>query len=74
MIIRAQLVARVSRIRLAMPLAKPSTQNLAEPAALAESGSITPIVDKVFSFDNAAGAIRYLEAEHAPREGSIRFS
>ena len=74
MIIRAQLVARVSRIRLAMPLAKPSTQNLAELAALAESGSITPIVDKIFSFDNAAEAIRYLEVEHARAKVVIGFS
>ena len=74
MIIRAQLLARVSRIRLAMPLAKPSTQNLAELAALAESGSITPIVDKIFTFDNAAEAIRYLEVEHARAKVVIAFS
>jgi NADPH:quinone reductase-like Zn-dependent oxidoreductase len=65
MIIRAQLLARVSRIRLALPLAKPSTQNLSELAALVESRSISAIVDKSFAFDNAAAAIRYLEVEHA---------
>ena len=65
MIIRAQLLARVSRIRLALPLAKPSKQNLAELAALVEAGSVTPIVGKTFTFDNAAEAIRYLEVEHA---------
>ena len=48
-----------------LPLAKPSTQNLAELAALVESVSITPIVDKIFTFQNAAEAIRYLEVEHA---------
>ena len=74
MIIRAQLLARVSRIRLAQPLAKPSTQNLAEVAALVESGSITPIVDKTFTFDNAAEAIRYLEVEHARAKVVIDFS
>ena len=74
MIIRAQLLARVSRIRLALPLAKPSTQNLTELAALVESGSITPIVDKIFTFDNAAEAIRYLEVEHARAKVVISFS
>ena len=74
MIIRAQLLARVSRLRLALPLAKPSTQNLAELAALVESGSIRPIVDKVFTFDNAAEAIRYLEVEHARAKVIIGFS
>jgi hypothetical protein len=39
MIIRAQLLARVSRIRLALPLAKPSTQNLSELAALVDRQS-----------------------------------
>jgi NADPH:quinone reductase-like Zn-dependent oxidoreductase len=74
MIIRAQLLARVSRIRLALPLAKPSTQNLAELAALVESGSVAPIVDKIFTFDNAAEAIRYLEVEHARAKVVIGFS
>ena len=74
MIIRAQLLTRVSRIRLALPLAKPSTQNLAELAALVESGSVTPIVDKTFTFDNAAEAIRYLEVEHARAKVIIGFS
>ena len=74
MVIRAQLLARVLRLRLALPLAKPSTQNLAELAALVESGSVAPIVDKIFSFDNAAEAIRYLEVEHARAKVIIGFS
>ena len=73
MVIRAQLLARVLRLRLALPLAKPSTQNLVELAALVESGSVAPIVDKIFSFDNAAEAIRYLEVEHARGKVVIGF-
>jgi NADPH:quinone reductase-like Zn-dependent oxidoreductase len=74
MIIRAQLLARVSRLRLALPLAKPSTQNLSEIAALVESGSITPVVDKTFAFENAAEAIRYVEVEHARAKVVVDFS
>jgi NADPH:quinone reductase-like Zn-dependent oxidoreductase len=74
MIIRAQLMARVSRVRLVIPEAKPSTQNLTELAALVESGSITPIVDKTFAFEEAAEAIRYLEVEHARAKVVIAFS
>jgi NADPH:quinone reductase-like Zn-dependent oxidoreductase len=74
LMIRAQLVARVSRLRLVIPEAKPSTQNLAELAALVESGSITPIVDKTFAFENATEAIRYLEVEHARAKVVIAFS
>jgi len=74
LMIRAQLMARMSRLRLVMPEAKPSTQNLAELAALVESGSVTPIVDKTFAFENAAEAIRYLEMEHARAKVVIAFS
>jgi NADPH:quinone reductase-like Zn-dependent oxidoreductase len=72
--IRAGLVARVLRFRLVIPDAKPSTQKLAELAALVESGSVTPIVDKTFAFENAAEAIRYLEVEHARAKVVIAFS
>jgi hypothetical protein len=71
--IRAHLVVRVSRLRLVIPEAKPSTQNLSELAALVESGS-TPIVDKTFAFENATEAIRYLEVEHARAKVVIAFS
>jgi NADPH:quinone reductase-like Zn-dependent oxidoreductase len=74
MIIRAQLMARVSRVRLVIPEAKPSTQNLTELAELVESGSVTPIVDKTFTFEEAAEAIRYLEVEHARAKVVIAFS
>jgi NADPH:quinone reductase-like Zn-dependent oxidoreductase len=74
LIIRAQLVGRVSRLRLVIPEAKPSTQNLAELAALVESGLVTPIVDKTFAFENAAEAIRYLEVEHARAKVVITVS
>ena len=74
MLIRAQLLARVSRVRLVVPDAKPSAQNLAELAALVESRSVIPIVDKTFTFENAAEAIRYLEVEHARAKVVITFS
>jgi NADPH:quinone reductase-like Zn-dependent oxidoreductase len=74
LLIRAQLMARVSRVRLLMPEAKPSRQNLAELAGLVESGSITPIVDKTFAFEDAAEAIRYLEVEHARAKVVIAVS
>ena len=74
LMIRAQLVARVSRVRLVIPVAKPSTQNLVELAALVESGLVTPIVDKTFAFENAAEAIRYLEVEHARGKVVVAFS
>jgi NADPH:quinone reductase-like Zn-dependent oxidoreductase len=73
-LIRAPLWARVSRVRLVIPDAQPSTQNLAELAALVESGSVTPIVDKTFALEDAAEAIRYLEVEHARAKVVIAVS
>ena len=74
MLIRAPLWARVSRVRLVIPEAQPSTQILSELAALVESGSVTPIVDKTFAFEDAAEAIRYLEVEHARAKVVIAFT
>ena len=74
MLIRAPLWARVSRVRLVIPDAQPSTQNLAELASMVESGSVTPIVDKTFPFEDAAEAIRYLEVEHARAKVVIAVS
>jgi NADPH:quinone reductase-like Zn-dependent oxidoreductase len=64
----------VSRVRLVIPQAQPSTQNLKDLAALVESGSVTPIVDKTFAFEIAAEAIRYLEVEHARAKVVIAVS
>jgi NADPH:quinone reductase-like Zn-dependent oxidoreductase len=65
LLIRAQLAARMPGPRIAIPLAKPTTEQLEELAALLTSGSVTPIIDRVYDFNHAADAIRYLETEHA---------
>jgi NADPH:quinone reductase-like Zn-dependent oxidoreductase len=64
LLIRAQLVARLSRLRLATPQARPSSKNLDELAELLRSGAFTPVVDRTFAFEDAPEAIRYLETEH----------
>ena len=65
LLIRAQLAARIPGPRIAIPLAKSTTEQLEELAALLTSGSLTPIIDRAFDLDHAADAIRYLETEHA---------
>ena len=65
MLVRAQLVSRVSSARIRTPTATPSQQNLNELAELAASGAFTPIVDRTYPFEAAADAIRYLETDHA---------
>ncbi|OEV09592.1 NAD(P)-dependent alcohol dehydrogenase [Streptomyces nanshensis] len=65
LLIRGQLLARLTRLRLTVPEAKPSARNLGELSALAEAGTLTPAVDRVFPLKDAAEAIRYMETEHA---------
>jgi NADPH:quinone reductase-like Zn-dependent oxidoreductase len=62
---RAKLVGALSRLRVVVPLAKPSTENLMELAELVKTGSLTPVVDRTFQFEDAPQAIKYLEVEHA---------
>jgi NADPH:quinone reductase-like Zn-dependent oxidoreductase len=62
---RAKLVGALSRLRVVIPLAEPSAENLTELAELVKSGSLTPVVDRTFTFEDAPQAIRYLEVEHA---------
>jgi NADPH:quinone reductase-like Zn-dependent oxidoreductase len=70
---RAALVGKLSRLRLAVPIARPSTAALAEIAGLVESRAITPVVDRSFAFADAAEAIRYLEVEHASAKVIVTF-
>jgi NADPH:quinone reductase-like Zn-dependent oxidoreductase len=65
MLIRAPFAAKLLRIKIAIPEAKPSPKNLAELSGLAVSGTIHSVVEKAFPFESAADAIRHLESEHA---------
>ncbi|NLU75291.1 NAD(P)-dependent alcohol dehydrogenase [Streptomyces sp. HNM0575] len=65
LLIRGQLLARLTRLRLIVPEAEPSARNLGELSALVGSGSLTPVVDRVFPLKDAAEAVRYMEVEHA---------
>jgi len=65
LIIRAQLLSRFVRHRVIVLTAKPSKKNLATLRTLAEAGQVTAIIDRTYSLDEAAKAIRYLEVEHA---------
>ena len=65
LIIRAQLLSRFVRHRLVVLTAKPSQENLATLRELVEAGKVTPLIDRTYPLDEAAGAIRHLEVEHA---------
>lgn len=60
--IRAMALSVVSRRRLAMVMAKETGVDLDELRTLIEAGQVTPAVDSVFALEDAADAMRRLEA------------
>jgi len=64
MMVEAKLTARLTRLRVSTPLAKPSSSSLDELAGLWQSGAFTPVIDRTFPFHSAPEAIRYMETEH----------
>ncbi|MGW5636209.1 NAD(P)-dependent alcohol dehydrogenase [Streptomyces sp. NPDC003832] len=63
--IRRRLAAPFARQRLLELPAHQSRENLAALKELAESGRLTPVVERTYPLSEAAEAIRYLEVEHA---------
>ncbi len=65
LMIRGRALSRFVGQRLVLLTAKQSQDNLATLRELAESGKITPVIDRTYPLAAAADAIRYLETEHA---------
>ena len=63
--LRSQLLSRFVRHRLLTLPSRPSKENLAALRELAESGKLTPVIDRTYPLSEAPEAIRYLEVEHA---------
>ncbi|MEU9137742.1 NAD(P)-dependent alcohol dehydrogenase [Streptomyces sp. NPDC048404] len=62
---RGQVMSRFARHRLHVLTATPSRENLAALRELADSGKLTPVIDRTYPLSEAPEAIRYLEGEHA---------
>jgi NADPH:quinone reductase-like Zn-dependent oxidoreductase len=65
LILKGQLLSRFVRYRLHILTATPCQANLATLRELAESGMVTPVIDRTYPLSEAPEAIRYLEVEHA---------
>ncbi len=65
LILRAQLLSPLIRHRLRVLTARLNRQNLATLRELAESGKLTPVIDRTYPLPEVPDAIRYLEVEHA---------
>jgi NADPH:quinone reductase-like Zn-dependent oxidoreductase len=59
------LASRLGRQRVSMLVAKIRSDDLELIAKLADEGKLTPVIDRAYSLDDAAEAVRYLEAGHA---------
>ena len=64
-LVRAQLVKGRRGPSISTPLASPRREGLDDLASWLASGALTPVIDRVFGFDDAAAAVRYLETDHA---------
>ncbi|MCR3752626.1 NAD(P)-dependent alcohol dehydrogenase [Lentzea californiensis] len=65
LIIQGKLLASFSRQRLVVLEAKPSRDNLAALAELAQSGQLVPVIERTYPLTDVADAIRHVESEHA---------
>ncbi|MGW0366237.1 NAD(P)-dependent alcohol dehydrogenase [Streptomyces sp. NPDC002990] len=65
LLIRGRALSPSMRQRLLVLTATPSGENLAALRELAESGTLSPAIDRTYPLDEAPAAIRYLEVEHA---------
>ena len=65
LIVKAQLLSPLVRQRLRLLTAQPSGRNLATLREFAESGKLTPVIDRTYALPEVPDAIRYVEAEHA---------
>ena len=65
LILSAKLRAPFTRDRVVLLSAVPSRANLATLRDLAETGALTPVIDRTYPLAEVPAAIRYLETEHA---------
>ncbi|MFD9219117.1 NAD(P)-dependent alcohol dehydrogenase [Streptomyces sp. NPDC060064] len=65
LLIRGQALSPFVRHRLLALTESPGRENLAALRELAESGKVTPVIDRTYPLSQVPEAIRYLEVEHA---------
>ncbi|MET9321674.1 NAD(P)-dependent alcohol dehydrogenase [Streptomyces sp. NPDC003038] len=65
LLVRGRALSPFVRQRLLVLTATPSRENLAALRELAESGKLSPAIDRTYPLSEAPEAIRYLEVEHA---------
>lgn len=70
---KINVLARRRQVRYAFHFVNPDGARLAEIAALVDSGKLTPVIDRVFTFDETLNALTYLKAGHARGKVVVEF-
>lgn len=65
LLVLGKLVGRLRGVRIHAPQAKVSASELERLGGLVVSGRIRPVIDRRFTLEHAAGAIEYMETQHA---------
>ncbi len=74
LLVGAKAAARFLPFEVVVPQAVPTTATLERTASLIASGQVTSLIDRTFSLEEAADAVRYLETEHARAKVVITVS
>lgn len=64
LLVGAMALARFQPFEVRAPQSVPSTEVLQRVATMVAGGRLLPVVDRTFSLDDTAGAVRHVEAEH----------
>ena len=65
LLVRAELIDACPGRGSSSPRPSQPRKLLEGPATLVDSGAVRPVIDKTFTFEDGAEAIRYLETDHA---------
>jgi NADPH:quinone reductase-like Zn-dependent oxidoreductase len=65
LLVGAMALARLQPFEVRAPQSVPTTEVLEQVSAMVSAGQLWPVIDRIFSLEDASAAIRYVETEHA---------
>lgn len=74
LLVRAQLAARRSEVRIQVPKGAPTTDRFQRLAELVGSGQVTPVIDRTYPLERVAAAVTYVETVHPQGKVVIRMT
>jgi NADPH:quinone reductase-like Zn-dependent oxidoreductase len=65
LLVGAMALARLQPNQVRAPQSVPTTEVLERVSGMVSAGQLRPVVDRIFSLEDAPAAIRHVETEHA---------